>query len=46
MSALAAKIAVNTVVLLLAQHPTIEKVVFVCYDGINYLEYKKVMNEL
>lgn len=38
---IAAKVAVNKVTSLLLEYTSIEKVIFVCYDDANYLEYKK-----
>ncbi|WES32934.1 O-acetyl-ADP-ribose deacetylase [Ruminiclostridium papyrosolvens DSM 2782] len=38
---IAAKVAVNKIISLLLEHTSIEKVIFVCFDDANYLEYKK-----
>ena len=38
---IAAKVAVNKVISLLLEYDSIEKVIFVCFDDANYLEYKK-----
>lgn len=38
---IAAKVAVNKVTALLLEYTSIEKVIFICFDEANYLEYKK-----
>lgn len=38
---IAAKVAVNKVTSLLLEYTSIEKVIFVCFDDADYLEYKK-----
>ncbi len=38
---IAAKVAINTVTSLLIKNVGIKKVIFVCFDNDNYLEYKK-----
>lgn len=41
----AAGIAIRTVRSFLARHPAIESVLFVCYDGENYQQYSRLMQE-
>lgn len=38
---IAANVAVNKVKALLSEYTTVERVIFVCFDEANYLEYKK-----
>lgn len=38
---IAAKVSTNKITSLLLEYTSIEKVIFICFDDANYLEYKK-----